>query len=79
MSLTKTQKRDLMDLVEVTFGRRKANLTVQEFAQITGYHPDNVRKDCMSGALPAHQSMKWSPYLIYYGHLADYVEMGAAA
>lgn len=79
MKLTKSQQMDLMDVVEATLGRRKPNLTVSEFAQITGMHKDTVRGMCMSGEMPSYQRMKGSPYMIFFHELSDFINVGRRA
>lgn len=71
--------KQLMDLVEAIIGKRVANLTVQEFATITGLSPRTIRLDCASGRLPAYQSAVGTPYLIHYTHLTRYMEVNNAA
>lgn len=71
--------KQLMQMVEDILGKRVANLTVQQFADITGLSPRTIRQDCASGRLPAFQSAVGTPYLIHYTHLTRYMEVNNAA
>lgn len=71
--------KELMDLVETITSKRTANLTVTQFATITGLAPRTVRLECASGRLPAYQSHVGAPYLIFYTHLEKYMQVSDAA
>lgn len=68
----------LLDEVEGMLGTRKRWLTVPEFAQITGLHPQTVRMACARGELPATQQRKGGHYRIHYTQLEDYFKEYAA-
>lgn len=71
--------KQLMEMVEAVLGKRVANLTVQQFADITGLSRRTIRQDCAAGRLPAYQSAVGTPYLIHYTHLTKYMEVNTAA
>ena len=71
--------KQLMQMVEDILGKRVANLTVQQFADITGLSARTIRLDCASGRLPAYQSAVGTPYLIHYTHLTRYMEVNTNA
>lgn len=71
--------KQLMEMVEAVLGKRVANLTVQQFADITGLSHRTIRQDCAAGRLPAYQSAVGTPYLIHYTHLTRYMEVNTAA
>lgn len=71
--------KQLMNLVEGILGKRVANLTTQQFADITGVPMRTIRQDCASGRLPAHQTHVGRPYRIHYTQLANYMEVNHAA
>lgn len=71
--------KQLMQMVEDIIGKRVANLTVQQFADITGLSPRTIRQDCASGRLPAFQISVGRPYLIHYTQLTRYMEVNRAA
>lgn len=68
----------LMEMVEAVLGKRVANLTVAQFAAITGLSHRTIRQDCAAGRLPAYQSAVGTPYLIRYTHLTRYMEVNNA-
>lgn len=71
--------KQLMEMVEAVLGKRVANLTVAQFAAITGLSNRTIRQDCAAGRLPAYQSAIGTPYLIHYTHLTRYMEVNTAA
>lgn len=71
--------KQLMEMVEAVVGKRVANLTVAQFADITGLSHRTIRQDCAAGRLPAYQSAVGTPYLIHYTHLTRYMEVNTAA
>lgn len=71
--------KQLMEMVEAVLGKRVANLTVAQFAAITGLSHRTIRQDCAAGRLPAYQSAVGTPYLIHYTHLTRYMEVNHAA
>lgn len=78
MSLT---RKELLDIVEETLGKRTLLLTTGQFAQIVNRSRSEVWRDLMSGAIQGHQRQarvkhQWR---IPIEELGKYLEVGFAA
>lgn len=72
--MTKLQKTDLMDDVEIVLGRRKAFLTVKEFAQVTNRHEQTIYKSINEGKITARQTKPGGRILISYLEISHFME-----
>lgn len=70
MNLTKNQRRNLMDDVELILGEPKIWLTIPEFARIYGSHRHTIWQWCAAGKLEARQTTKGAPYMIHFTQLS---------
>lgn len=78
MNLTKNQRRNLMDDIELILGEPKIWLTIPEFARICAAHKHTVWQWCAAGEIEARQSKKGAPYFIHFTQAARFMPEEAA-
>ena len=79
MKITRQRAAELMADIEDVLGKRTANLTITEFAQIAGVHRVTIWNACSRGEIPASQKRKNCKYRIHYSELDPYLLSETAA